>query len=206
MPTIRPQLGLLPTYPPQGPVRPMFRSLAIAASGLSAQRQRLETIASNLANAETTRTADGGPYKRRVAILQAATGETQLYGATTPAAMAGAYGTVANPIPPFGTSAFQVPALAGSAGDASRPIEVPLLGGDDGLHGVRVAQVADDRSEGPLVYDPGHPDADANGYVRYPNVRVTDEMIDMLDARRIYEANATVFQSAKAMLKKALEI
>ena len=88
----------------------------------------------------------------------------------------------------------------------NNPLEVPLFGQDDGLHGVRVAQVAEDQSEGPLVYDPGHPDADPNGYVRYPNVRVTDEMIDMLDARRIYEANATVFQSAKAMLKKALEI
>ena len=203
MPTIRPQLALLPPLAPPSPVRPMFRSLAIAASGLSAQRQRLETIASNLANAETTRTEGGGPYKRRVAILQAATAETQLFGATSPNAPTG---TVANPFPPFGVSAFQVPALAGSAGDSAQPLQVPALGQDDGLHGVRVAQVAEDASEGPLVYDPGHPDADQNGYVRYPNVRVTDEMIDMLDARRVYEANATVFQSAKAMLKKALEI
>jgi flagellar basal-body rod protein FlgC len=203
MPPISPRLGLLPTFAPQSPTRPMFRSLAIASSGLSAQRQRLETIATNLANAETTRTDGGGPYKRRVAILQAATTETQLFGATGPAGMSG---NVANPFPPFGTAAFQVPALAGSSGDSARPFEVPAIGTDDGLHGVRVAQVAEDASEGPLVYDPGHPDADANGYVRYPTVRVSDEMIDMLDARRIYEANATVFQSAKAMLKKALEI
>ena len=202
MPSIRPQLGLLPTFAPQSPTRPMFRSLAIAASGLSAQRQRLETIASNLANAETTRTDGGGPYKRRVAVLQAATSETQLFGAT---GVNGQTGTVANPFPPFGVPAFQVPALS-AAGDAAQPFQIPALGADDGLHGVRVAQVAEDQSEGPLVYDPGHPDADPNGYVRYPNVRVTDEMIDMLDARRIYEANATVFQSAKAMLKKALEI
>jgi flagellar basal-body rod protein FlgC len=182
----------------------MFRPLAIAASGLSAQRQRLETVASNLANAETTRTEGGGPYRRRVAVLQAATNETQLFGATTPGGMSG---TIANPIPPFGTAAFQVPALAGSSGDSARPLELlPLPGQGDGMHGVRVAEVAEDASEGPLVYDPGHPDADQNGYVRYPNVRVTDEMIDMLDARRVYEANATVFQSAKAMLKKALEI
>ena len=202
MPSIRPPLGLLPTFAPPSPTRPMFRSLAIAASGLSAQRQRLETIASNLANAETTRTDGGGPYKRRVAVLQAATSETQLFGAT---GVNGQSGTVANPFPPFGVPAFQVPALS-AGGDAAQPLGIPALGIDDGLHGVRVAQVAEDRSEGPLVYDPGHPDADPNGYVRYPNVRVTDEMIDMLDARRIYEANATVFQSAKAMLKKALEI
>jgi flagellar basal-body rod protein FlgC len=205
MPSIPPRLGLLPTLAPQTTVRPMFRPLAIAASGLSAQRQRLETVASNLANAETTRTEGGGPYRRRVAVLQAATGETQLFGATTPP---GQSGTVANPIPPFGTAAFQVPALAGSAGDTARGIQVPFLPPlqGDGQHGVRVAEVVEDQSEGPLVYDPGHPDADPNGYVRYPNVRVTDEMIDLLDAKRVYEANATVFQSAKAMLKKALEI
>jgi flagellar basal-body rod protein FlgC len=201
MPQI-PKLGLLPTFAPQSPVRPMFRSLSIAASGLSAQRQRLETIASNLANAETTRTEDGTPYRRKVAVMQAASAETRLFGATTPPGMGG---TLGNPVPPFGIEAFRVPGMSGTAGD-SGAIQVPLGGGDDGLHGVRVAGISEDATEGPLVYDPGHPDADGNGYVRYPNVRVTDEMIDMLDARRIYEANATVFQSAKAMLKKALDI
>ena len=200
------RLGLLPTFAPQSPVRPMFRSLAIAASGLSAQRQRLETIASNLANAETTRTAEGGPYKRKVAVLQAASADAQQYGGLPPAATAG---TVAPPVvQPFGVPAFRVPALSsgGLGGDDPRNITVPALSTDDGQHGVRVAQIADDSSEGPLVYDPGHPDADKNGYVRYPNVRTSDEMIDLLDARRIYEANATVFQSAKAMLKKAIDI
>ena len=202
MPSI-PKLGLLPAFAPQSPVRPMFRSMAIAASGLSAQRQRLETIATNLANAETTRGPDGTPYRRKVAVMQSATAESQLFGATTPAGLAG---TVSNRVPPFGNNAFQVPALSAiqPRGD-SDAILLPL-GNDDGLHGVRVAGIAEDQTEGPLVYDPSHPDADGNGYVRYPNVRVTDEMIDMLDARRIYDANATVFQSAKAMLKKALEI
>jgi flagellar basal-body rod protein FlgC len=180
----------------------MFRPLAIAASGLSAQRARLETVASNLANAETTRTDGGGPYRRRVAVLESATGQTQLFGATTPAGLSG---TVANPVAPFGVPAFRVPALA-AAGDDPRVVPLPIAPPDDGMHGVRVGGVAEDGSEGPLVYDPGHPDADPNGYVRYPNVRVTDELIDLLDARRVYDANATVFQSAKAMLKKALEI
>lgn len=220
MPT-PPRLGLLPAYLPQSPVRPMFRSLAIAASGLSAQRARIETVASNLANADVTRGADGQPYRRKVTVMQPATADTQLFGAVTPGGMSG---TAATPVPPFGSAAFQVPALAGggsnaalgsataTTGDRSRTVHVPLLPaagapfGDDGLHGVRVAGIEDDRTEGPLVYDPGHPDADANGYVRYPNVRTTDEMIDLLDARRVYEANATVFQSAKAMLKKAIEI
>jgi flagellar basal-body rod protein FlgC len=56
------------------------------------------------------------------------------------------------------------------------------------------------------VYDPGHPDANAQGYVRYPNVRITDEMVDLMEARRVYEANATVFQAAKQLLRRALDI
>jgi flagellar basal-body rod protein FlgC len=213
------KLGLLPAYLPEQPVRPMFRTLGIAASGLSAQRQRIETVAQNLANAEVTRGPDGLPYRRKVTVMQPATADTQLFGALTPGG-GGMAGTVTNPAPPFGGRAFQVPALSTRdrqvpGPDGPRSVMVPLLpapgapspfGGGDGLHGVRVAEVADDRTEGPLVYEPGHPDADANGYVRYPNVRATDEMIDLLDARRMYEANATVFQSAKAMLKKALEI
>ena len=207
-PTTRP-IGLLPALQPQSPMRPMFRSLALAASGLSAQRQRIETIATNLANAETTRTENGGPYKRKVAVLQAASADTQQFGMLPTAQTAATLGTTAPPnVPPFGVPAFQVPALSvgGLGGDDPRNITVPAIGNDDGLHGVRVAQVAEDNSEGPLVYDPGHPDADKNGYVRYPNVRTSDEMINLLDAKRIYEANATVFQSAKAMLKKAIDI
>lgn len=201
MPDFPRQLPLLPT-PPQSVTRPMFRSLALAASGLSAQRQRIETIASNLANAETTHTDAGGPYKRKVAVLQAATAESQTFGAVMQGAQSATSGAS-----PFGAPAFQV-GVAGftSRSDGPTSIEVPAVGGDDGLHGVRVAQVAEDQSEGPLVYDPGHPDADANGYVRYPNLNVSDEMIDLIDARRIYEANATVFQSAKAMLKRAIDI
>jgi flagellar basal-body rod protein FlgC len=194
-------LGLLP-LPSQQIVRPMFRSMAISASGLSAQRQRMEVIANNLANAETTRTDGGAPYRRRVTNLEAASAASQQFGATVPSVSTG---NVPNAVMPFGTQAFQVPAYAG---DGPQRITVPVLPGtgDDGLHGVRVGSVTEDAGEGPLVYDPGHPDADANGYVRYPNVRVTDEMIDLMDARRVYEANATVFQSAKAMLKRAIDI
>ena len=75
-----------------------------------------------------------------------------------------------------------------------------------GKPGVHVSKIEQDMSPFLRKHEPGHPDADANGYVRYPNVRVSDEMIDLIDARRIYEANATVFQSAKAMLKRAIDI
>jgi flagellar basal-body rod protein FlgC len=154
----------------------MFRSLRIAASGLTAQRQRLETIATNIANAETMRGPDGQPYRRRVVEMQ-----PQAFAPGMPTA-------------PTVDTLFAMATPEGAAG------------GLDATHGVDVAAVVEDTSEGPLVYDPGHPDADANGYVRYPNVQVTEEMVDLLDARRIYEANATVFQSAKAMLRRSLDI
>jgi flagellar basal-body rod protein FlgC len=134
--------------------RIMFNALRIASSGLSAQRFRMELVAQNLANAETTRTPEGGPYQRRVASLE-----------------------VLPPDPDDGTPT-----------------------------GVRVSGVRTDTSEGPLVYDPGHPDADEKGYVRMPNVNTTEEMLELMNARRIYEANATVFQVAKAMLKRSIDI
>lgn len=88
--------------------------------------------------------------------------------------------------------------------DPSRPAPVP--GGADGRSGVQAVAIEEDASEGPLVYNPGHPDADGSGYVRMPNVRVTDEMVELMEAKRIYEANATVFQAAKQMLRRALDI
>jgi flagellar basal-body rod protein FlgC len=172
-------LGFLPQGV-QPLVRPMFRTLSIASSGLSAQRVRMETIASNIANAETTHTEAGGPYKRKVVELQGA--PMKSFVDTFAAAAGIAPAVPASPASPFG--------------------EVP----DDHNAGVTVKSIGEDMSDGPLVYDPSHPDADDTGYVRYPNVRVTDEIVDLMDARRNYEANATVFQSAKAMLRNALDI
>ncbi len=192
-------VGLLPSA--AEPARqPMFRSLAIAASGLSAQRQRMETIASNIANAETTHDVNGAPYRRRIATM--APGESGSNGGPMapgqPSGIAGAFN---------GVHAFEVPS-GSAASDGARSFQVPVLetnGAQDGT-GVHVGAIQEDATDGQLVYDPGHPDADKNGYVRYPNVRITDEMVDMMDARRVYEANASVFQSAKSMLKQALSI
>ena len=152
----------------------MFRTLGISASGLSAQRLRMEVIATNLANAEVTRTEEGGEYRRRIVQLEARTMPGQPYEVD-------------------------------STGDPSR---FRLPGGDplQPLQGVRVVGIAEDATEGPLVYEPGHPDANADGYVRYPNVRATDELIHLMEARRVFEANATVFQAAKAMLRRSIDI
>jgi flagellar basal-body rod protein FlgC len=177
-----PRVGLLGSSL-QPLVKPMFRTLAVAASGLTAQRVRLETIAGNIANAEVTRTEDGGPYRRRVVQLAAGPATVAPFVAAPIAGLAPGETTL--------TSPFLAP------GGVTAP---------DVADGVQVAGVVEDASEGPLVYEPGHPDADANGYVRYPNVRITDEMVDLMDARRVFEANATVFQSAKQMLRRAIDI
>ena len=172
--TIPPMLPLPGNTEP--PTRPnMFRPLDIAKSGLTAYRTRMEVAATNIANAETTRTEGGGPYRRRVVRLEEGTRD--------------------------GIPAF--PALPPEPGrtDNTRPASPT-----DALAGVDVVAVEEDPSEGPLVYNPGHPDANADGYVRMPNVRVTDEVIDLMDARRLYEANATVFQAARQMLRRALAL
>jgi len=122
-------------------------TLGISADGMATQQKFLEVISSNLANAETTRTPEGGAYHRKIAV--------------------------ALTDPGTGTSATEV--------------------------------VADPRP-GRLVYDPGHPDANPDGFVEYPNVDVNNELVDLMIARRVHEANASVFQAAKSMLKRALEI
>ena len=196
-------------------IRPLFRTMGIAASGLSAQRVRMETIATNIANAETTRTPAGGPYRRRAVQMETASAESFQKSLTA----AGDAASIEKPLADVrltadGTdkmaaaeAAFEARmaaadkltgALAEDAQDASSSNDEPW--------GVRVSAIVEDQSEGPLVYDPAHPDADANGFVRYPNVRITDELVDMMDAKRMYEANVTVFQAAKQMLRRAIDI
>ena len=199
--------ALLP-IPGQSVVRPMFRSLGIASSGISAQRQRMETIAQNIANADVTRGADGQPYRRREVILEAATGQNAMFNPGVPSMdTMGAPGTL--PGSAFGSPAFDVPATT----DAPPTLTVPVIpqatagnGTTPGNYGVRIAGVAEDQGEGRLVYEPGHPDADANGYVRYPDIDTTQELVKLMDAKRIYEANAAVFQTTKSILRASLDI
>ncbi len=200
--------ALLP-IPGQQTLRPMFRSLGIAASGLSAQRQRMETIAQNMANADVTRGPDGQPYKRKDVVMEAATSQNARY---TSENFATTMGTAAASSSVFGSSAFDI-----APGDSRKAIEVPVLpttGGVNGTlggtlggeFGVRVAGVAEDQGEGRLVYEPNHPDANDAGYVRYPDIDTTQEMVKLMDAKRIFEANAAVFQTAKSMLRASIDI
>jgi flagellar basal-body rod protein FlgC len=132
--------------------------LAISASALAAQRARMNLIAENLAQADTTRTPEGGPYRRRKVIF-----ETQDGG--------------------FGG----------------------LLGAEAG-RGVRVVGTIDAQTPFRRVHQPGHPDADPDGYVTFPNVNPMIEMVDLMAATRAYEANVTAIQVLKSMMQKALEL
>lgn len=144
----------------------MFDSFNVNASGLTAQRYRMDVISQNVANAQTTRTEDGTPYVRKVVTFE----EKQ-----------GSFGTFSS--------------IFGEKTSRFKP------------HGVKVAGTYDDTStEGNMVYDPAHPDADENGYVTYPNVNIITEMTNLIDASRSYEANATAFDASKSMALKGLQM
>lgn len=145
----------------------MTDSLAVSVSALDAQRHRLNVIASNLANAQSTRTSTGGPYRRRDVVFQSA---------------------------PVG-SAFQRALKQVAAGPGARALD-----------GVKVARVIEDMKPGQTIYDPRHPDADKNGYVKMPNVNVMEEMVNMIGASRAYEANVQAINATRTMWNRALEI
>jgi flagellar basal-body rod protein FlgC len=139
-------------------------TLAISASALRAERLRLDVIASNLANATTTRTAEGGPYRRRNVVFMAQPEETD-FGATLEA--------------------------------------VSVQGA---RQSVKVVEVVEDPSPSRLVFDPGHPDANAEGYVAYPNVNPVAETVDLMAATRAYEANVQAVNATRRMAEAALSI
>ena len=137
-------------------------SFNISASGMTAQRLRMDIAAENISNMETTRTQDGGPYRRKVVVLQ-----------EQPMSFKSALNRAAS-------------------------------GTEKG--GVVVSEIAEDQSDLQPVYNPGHPDADENGYVLMPNVDLVKETVDSMAAYRAYEANVTAFNTMKSMAQKALEI
>jgi flagellar basal-body rod protein FlgC len=135
----------------------LFDALDASGSALSAERLRMDVTAENLANAQSTRSADGsGPYKRKQVVL----------------------------------------AQAGSSCADSL----------QAARGVRVAGIVEDSTPARRVYDPGHPDADAQGYVTMPNVNTVTEMTDLIGASRAYEANVTAMQTAKSMFARTLDL
>lgn len=163
----------------------MFSGLSISASGLRAQRIRQNVISSNLANAETTRTKEGGAYKRQFVVLRENPADPEKRFVFGPQKMQG-----------FTTKENHI---------AIPPPGLPL-GKDHVGSGVEVASIEKDQGPDRLIYDPSHPDANPQGYVAMPNINVVAEMTDMITATRSYEASVTAMNSTKAMLMKALEI
>ena len=162
----------------------LFGSIRISASGLKGQRLKMDTTAQNLANAETTRTAEGTPYRRQTVAFSEALAARRAAGPVLESS-------------PSSLTRTDPRHLGGSARRAAAPV----------LRGVEAeAGVAADASDFKVVFEPGHPDADEDGYVLKPNVNVITEMVDMITASRAYEANVSAVQSAKTMFAKALEI
>lgn len=159
----------------------IFASLNISAMGLSAQRKRMTSIAENIANAETTKTEEGTPYKRKVVVMRA---------------LAGNFGNILK------KETIRLD-ITNEKHFSSNGFEFIEAG--DTIRGVR-AEVVEDDSPERLVYNPEHPDADENGYVRMPNINIIVEMVDMISATRSYEANITCLNASKNMAKDALEI
>jgi flagellar basal-body rod protein FlgC len=171
----------------------------ITASALTAQRLRLDTISSNLANVNTTRKADGslGAYRRKSVVFA-----PLLESASQKFKSPGSGGVMDNfPMRPSSNGVS-----IGADGKPFIHIQIEQNVGNEG-EGVQVMQIADD-STTPLrkIYDPSHPDADKEGYVEMPNVNVVTEMVDMISASRAYEANVTALQSEKGMAQAALDI
>jgi len=160
----------------------LFAGLNISSLGLSVQRRRMNSIAENLANAETTRTEKGGPYKRKIVQLNARS--TQTFG-----------------------SAFQQASVPLSTTQSGHVAGVDFgTRGEPGTAGSIDANETTDPAPPRMVYDPGNPDADANGYVAMPNVNVVTEMVNMISASRSFEANVVAITAAKNMAKDSLEI
>jgi flagellar basal-body rod protein FlgC len=143
----------------------LFNAFAISASGLTAERLRMDVISNNIANVNTTKTEEGGPYQRQRVIFE-----------------------------PRGE---QVQRLFPFIFDRQKASQ---------FEGVKVTSIVPDTTPPKLMYDPGHPDANKDGYVAMPNVSIVKEMVDMISSTRAYEANVTAINSAKTMAAKALDI
>lgn len=166
----------------------LFGLMETSGSAMQAERMRAEVVAANMANAETTRTQQGGPYRRQEVVFEADGGDRDFLNAMTAAAGAG-------------------PDQQGaSAAGIQAPPLLPLPGRGGVAPGVHISQVVEDPSPPLKRYDPGHPDAGPDGYVAYPDINPLTEMVDLMGATRAYGLNGSAVQAEKGMIAAALEI
>ena len=161
----------------------ILSAMEISSQGLSVQRKRLNTVAQNIANAETTETKEGGPYRRKRVLVS----ENKLRG------------TFNSLVKQAGTRLSRTNRhhLSGTVPRSRESVDLSAVTG---------RETVDPDSSFRLVYDPSHPQADGEGYVKMPDIEVVTEMVDMMVASRAYEANTVAISAAKKMAKDALEI
>jgi flagellar basal-body rod protein FlgC len=161
----------------------IFDTLDISSSGLSAQRRKMTAIASNIANVDTTRTDEGGPYKRRRVVM-----------------------LEAPKLSKFSTMLETSKSRLRQTSDRHLLEGEPRPGEFFTGSGVLSQEVREEPIKPRMVYDPNHPDAREDGYVMYPDINAITEMVDMIAASRAYEANITVMNAAKDMVNRSLDI
>ncbi len=167
----------------------LFGLMETSGSAMQAERMRAEVVAANMANAETTRTANGAPYRRQHVVFAADAGDPNFL---TPMSAASA-----------------TPDQAGEFRSVMARTGMPLLnlqGATGAAPGVHIAQVVEDPAPPLKRYDPGHPDAGPDGYVSYPDINPLTEMVDLMGATRAYGLNSSAVQAEKSMIASALEI
>jgi flagellar basal-body rod protein FlgC len=161
----------------------ILNAIETSSQGLSIQRARMNTVARNIANAETTRTEEGGPYRRRRVQVQ----EQAVKGG-------------------FRNMIKRAGARLAKTNDRHLPAHGERLRSNVELASVDHEETIDAASHYKLVHDPSHPDADSEGYVKMPDIEIVTEMVDMMAATRAYEANTVAISAAKKMAEDALEI
>ena len=157
----------------------LFGVMDVSGSALQAERLRAEVVASNMANANTTRTPQGGPYKRQQVVFESEASDQ---------------GAFANHFLSQGVG------FGGNGLESNDPESRGEIGG------VKIAAVVSDNSPGLRRYDPGHPDADKNGYVTYPDINPLTEMVDLMSATRAYDLNSSAVEATKGMITASLDI
>ena len=140
----------------------LFSAISVGASGMAAQRQRAELLVENLANAETTRTPEGGPYRRKDAVFESS--------------------------------------------EVSSPFASVFNSQIEGTGGVAISEIVTDTADPERRYMPGHPDADADGYVAFPRINPAEDMVDLMGAARGYEANVAAISAVKDMIQRSLDL
>lgn len=158
-----------------------LNSFDISGYGLSAQRVRVNTISSNIANAQTTRTSEGGPYRRQEVVFKAIDFNEQFNKAL---------GEISQ------SASYEDPLNEGQFGKKVNPAIMSVI----------VDKISRDDTKPLMKFEPNHPDADASGYVAYPNINPVIEMADLVEATRSYQANVSAFQSAKDMANSSISL